>query len=384
MEHCACARPGGGIASLRWATPEVCKGGTARMRGAQAWRGGAAHRHAVHQGHLVGGDLDVGVACRLQGRSRKVGGPPGPNTQTCSAAHSGRAPGTAGTQPVCGRQQRLPAPPRRLGAGHRGRAQSPWGPPSARPLCPAPLPGRRGRPGGGGEGGEGWSGPRLARGCAAAPRRAAAPRGHLPQRRRGGMPGSRGAAGRCRPLQTAALASTPLTPGCHAPAARPAWLAVAAWCQGRHQGPHPALGGGAVRASRQAVAAREPGLACPGHAWRPSACQQCCSRGNAGMRGVRQRAGRCPARTWMQAATRSAKDMDWPATTGSRCVSRVLAMPRRATSPRLAAYLRQGSRGEGCVAGQRRVDARGGRGGRRAGPAVGVGDTRHEGRGRSG
>lgn len=53
------------------------------------------------------------------------------------------------------------------------------------------------------------------------------------------------------------------------------------------------------------------------------------------------------ARTWMQAATRTAKDMDCPATTGSRCVSRALAMPRRATSPRLAAYLRRGSRGGG-------------------------------------
>lgn len=51
------------------------------------------------------------------------------------------------------------------------------------------------------------------------------------------------------------------------------------------------------------------------------------------------------ARTWMQAATSTANDMDCPATTGSRCVSRVLAMPRRATSPRLEAYLRYARRG---------------------------------------
>lgn len=210
-------KAGGGIASLRWATPEVCKGGTARMRGAQAWRGGAAHRHAVHQGHLVGGDLDVGVACRLQGRSRKVGGPPGPNTQTCSAAHSGRAPGTAGTQPVCGRQQRLPAPPRRLGAGHRGRAQSPWGPLSARPLCPAPLPGRRGRPGGGGEGGERvvWAPPgqrvcgRTATSSSPERAPAAATQGRHAGQQRGGGP-LQAAANRC-PRQHAPHAWLPRT-----------------------------------------------------------------------------------------------------------------------------------------------------------------------------
>lgn len=37
--------------------------------------------------------------------------------------------------------------------------------------------------------------------------------------------------------------------------------------------------------------------------------------------------------------TRMAKDMDWPATTASECVSRTLAMDCRAASPRLLPYL---------------------------------------------